>query len=49
MNSEFVIYNIFELPDDILSMIYFYLKIEYIETLCSISNNYKFLTQSYFW
>lgn len=40
---------IFELPDDVLSMIYLYLDIKYIETLCSISNNYKFLTELYFW
>lgn len=49
MNFRLLTYNIFDLPHDILSIIYLYLDIESIENLESLDKNYGFLSQLHFW
>jgi len=48
MNSN-LIFNLFKLPNDILSVIYLYLDIEHIEILSSIYNYHDFLQHPSFW
>jgi len=49
MDLELFIYNVFKLSDDILSIIYLQLNIEYLEILELLNKNLLFLRQKCFW